>query len=42
MTSISVDELAAALIDVAVHGIGQQFIENEELVDKGKNLLKKS
>jgi hypothetical protein len=36
MTSIGVDELAAALIDVAVHGIGQQFIENEELAQNGK------
>jgi len=42
MTSIGVDELAAALIDIAVHGIGQQFVENEELAQKGKVLLKKA
>lgn len=39
MTHVDVDELGAALVDLAVHGGDKQFYENEDLVEMGKKLL---
>ena len=37
---IRVDELAAVLIDIAINGNKEHFVENPELVKRGQELLK--
>ena len=39
MTHIDVEELAAAMIDLVVHGSEQQYFSNEELAARGRKLL---
>ena len=38
--NVRVDELAAALVHIAVEGSKDQFVENEELKARGKELVK--
>lgn len=40
-THVGVDELGAALVELAIHGGEKQFYENEELADNGRKLLAK-
>ena len=36
---IGVSELGAAVVDLAIHGSEQQYLSNEELVERGRKLL---
>lgn len=36
---ILVDELAAAMVDIAVNGAKGDFVENEELRSRGRKVL---
>jgi hypothetical protein len=39
--AVRVDELAAAMVDITVHGGGEQVVDNKDIVQRGREFLMK-